>query len=77
MTPYDRAELRSFAHEAIQSMLSYNVEKLEAYFYLTNEIDLCDGSYELQCCIYDTDPIGYERHREFHKKLMEARGAAK
>jgi hypothetical protein len=58
---YEREELRTFAHEAIMHMLSYNVAKMEAYMYLTNEIELMDGSYELQCCIFDNDPIEYIR----------------
>ena len=59
---YDgRMELRSFAHEAIQMMLSYNVRKLEAYEYLTNQIHLMHCSYELQCCIFDQDPVEYIR----------------
>ena len=59
---YDnREELLTFAHEAIMDMLSYNVEKLEAYEYLTNKIHLMNCSYELQCCIFDTDPIEYIR----------------
>lgn len=58
---YDREALLTFAHEAIQSMLSYNVSKIEAYMYLTNKVDLMDTSYELQCCIFDVDPIQYIR----------------
>jgi len=59
---YDnREELLSFAHEAIMEMLSYNVQKLEAYAYLTNKIHLMYCSYELQCCIFDQDPIEYIR----------------
>ena len=59
---YDnREELLSFAHEAIMEMLSYNVQKLEAYAYLTNKIHLMHCSYELQCCIFDQDPIEYIR----------------
>jgi hypothetical protein len=54
-------QLRQFAHEAIMMMLSYNVTKLEAYAYLTNMIHLKDCSYELQCCIFDLDPIEYIR----------------
>jgi hypothetical protein len=77
MTPQEREDLRSFAHDAIQDMLSYNVEKYEAFLYITNEIDLCDATYELQCCIFDNDPVGYLKHREFHNKLMEARSARK
>lgn len=61
MYGYDREDLRSFAHEAIQGMLSYNVSKDEAYMYLTNKINLMDSSYELQCCIFDVDPIQYIR----------------
>jgi len=56
-----REELRSFAHEAIQEMLSYNVQKLEAYMYLTNKLPIMQSSYELQCCIFDLDPIEYIR----------------
>ena len=58
---YEREELIGFAHEAIQMMLSYNVNKYEAYLYLTNEIHLMNTSYELQCCIFDQDPIEYIR----------------
>lgn len=58
---YDRAGLISFAHEALTSMLSYNVDRWEAYLYLTNQIDLMNTSYELQCCIFDNDPIEYIR----------------
>lgn len=57
----DSVELRMFAHEAIMDMLSYNVSKEEAYCYLTNKLNLMDASYELQCCIYDVDPIDYIR----------------
>ena len=63
-----REELRSFAHEAIQDMLSYNVQKVEAYLYLTNKLLIMNASYELQCCIFDQDPIGYIRECD---KLME------
>lgn len=62
----DRAELRSFAHEAIMGMLSYNVSKKEAYLYLTNKLDLMNSSYELQCCIYDLDPVLYIRACEVY-----------
>lgn len=58
---YGRQDLIDFAHEAIADMLSYNVEKLEAYMYLTNKLKLMDSSYELQCCIFDVDPIQYIR----------------
>lgn len=64
MTPLEREELRTFAHDAIQHMLSWNVEKFEAYLYLTNKIELMDASYELQCCIFDNDPILYIRECE-------------
>jgi len=57
----DREELRGFAHEAILMMLSYNVHKGEAYAYLTNQIGIISCSYELQCCIFDQDPIEYIR----------------
>lgn len=57
----DREELRSFAHEAIMEMLSYNVKRLEAYAYLTNKLHLMHCSYELQCCIFDQDPVEYIR----------------
>ena len=56
-----REELRGFAHEAIQMMLSYNVNRYEAYLYLTNALKIMDSSYELQCCIFDLDPIEYIR----------------
>lgn len=71
MTPQEREELRNFAHEAIQDMLSYNVGRWEAYLYLTNKIELMDASYELQCCIFDNDPILYIRECE---KLALQRG---
>ena len=58
---YEREALRSFAHEAIQLMLSYNVSKMEAYLYLTNQIELMDGSYELHCCIFEQDTVQYMR----------------
>ena len=64
-------ELRSFAHAAIQEMLSYNVQKYEAYLYLTNALEIMDSSYELQCCIYDLDPILYIR--ECDKILQECK----
>jgi hypothetical protein len=70
---YDREELRSFAHEAIQCLLSYNVERFEAFLYLTNRLELCMASYELQCAIFDQDSIGYIRHHEMYKKLEESR----
>lgn len=57
----NREELKTIAHEAIMEMLSYNVDKLEAYQYLTNKLHLMYGSYELQCCIYDLDPVEYIR----------------
>jgi hypothetical protein len=62
----DRESLKAFAHEAIQHMLSYNVSKIEAYNYLTNKIELPRCSYELQCCIYDNDPIEYCRKCPFY-----------
>lgn len=58
---YEREELKQFAHEAIMSMLSFNVSKEEAYNYLTNKINLMQCSYELQCCIFYEDPILYIR----------------
>jgi hypothetical protein len=58
---YNRKELISFAHEALAAMLSYNVDRWEAYLYLTNKINLMDSSYELQCCIFDNDPVEYIR----------------
>jgi hypothetical protein len=58
---YERDELLAFAHEAIASMLSYNVKRKEAYAYLTNKVDLMHTSYELQCCIFDVDPLEYIR----------------
>jgi hypothetical protein len=61
-------ELVNFAHEAIMTMLSYNVDKFEAYLYLTNKIDLMVSSYELQCCIFDLDPIQYIRECDKLKK---------
>lgn len=64
----NREELLSFAHEAISVMLSYNVDKREAYEYLTNKIDLIHSSYELQCCIFDQDPISYNRECTVAKK---------
>lgn len=57
----ERSDLLQFAHEAIQEMLSYNVSKGEAYNYLTNKIELMKSSYELQCCIFEQDPILYIR----------------
>jgi hypothetical protein len=74
MLDTERAELRAFAHEAIMDMLSYNVTKLEAYLYLTNKLNLMDSSYELQCCIFDVDPIEYIRECD---KLVLAKGACK
>ena len=65
-----RQELIGFAHEAIQVMLSYNVKKLEAYAYLTNKIHLMNCSYELQCCIFDQDPIEYIRVCDQAQKEM-------
>lgn len=56
-----RSDLLSFAHEATMMMLSYNVKKMEAYEYLTNKRHLMNCSYELQCCIFDQDPIEYIR----------------
>jgi hypothetical protein len=58
---YGRQELIGFAKESIDKMLSYNVRRREAYAYLTNRVDLMDTSYELQCCIFDVDPIEYIR----------------
>jgi len=68
MYGYDREALLSFAHEAIQKMLSYNVSHNEAYMYLTNEIGLMESSYELQCCIFDVDPIQYIRECDSRTK---------
>jgi len=70
-TYFGQEDLRSIAHGAILDMLSYNVSKKEAYKYLTNQIDIIKGSYELQCCIYDLDPILYIR--ECDKVLKECR----
>ena len=62
MSDYDGQDsLRSFAHEAIQTMLSYNVHRYEAYAYLTNKLEIMNSCYELQCCIFDQDPIFYIR----------------
>lgn len=61
MDTLTREELRNFAHEAIQEMLSYNVHRYEAYMYLTNQLNIMDCSYELQCCIFDQDPLWYIR----------------
>lgn len=68
---YEREALMTFAHEAIQEMLSYNVERYEAYLYLTNQLTIMKASYELQCCIFDQDPIGYTR--ECDKAQTECR----
>jgi len=67
----DRLRLKNFAHEAIIDMLSYNVDKFEAYLYLTNKLNLMDASYELQCCIFDVDPTEYIRECD---KLTLERG---
>jgi hypothetical protein len=56
-----RDELLALAHETISIVLSYNVSKEEAYLYITNQVELMKSSYELQCCIYDIDPITYFR----------------
>lgn len=58
---YEREALLSFAQEAIKEMLSYNVHRYEAYLYLTNKLKIMDSSYELQCCIFDQDPVEYIR----------------
>ena len=63
--------LSGFAKEAFHQMLSYNVSRTEAFLYLTNEIEIVRASYELQCCICDTDYIGYIR--ECDKVLSEGR----
>jgi hypothetical protein len=65
-----RDELMGFAKEALDKMLSYNVDKSEAYRYLTNQITLFECSYELQCCIFDVDPIEYVRVCSDQKKKM-------
>jgi len=65
---YEQKELLDFAHQAIQTMLSYNVHKHEAYLYLTNTLKIMDGSYELQCCIFDQDPIEYIRECELYDR---------
>ena len=67
----DREELLVFAHEAIMSMLSYKVDNREAYLYLTNKLDLMDGSYELQCCIFEEDPLTYIRECERLEKMKK------
>lgn len=69
MCYHDREELILFGHEAISSMLSYNVDKYEAYLYLTNQLDLVHASYELQCCIFDEDPITYIRECDRAQKI--------
>lgn len=70
---YGREELKGFAKEAIADMLLYNVSKFEAGLYLTNQIELQNCSYELQCCIYDQDPTEYirvcDRLKEKQNKL--------
>lgn len=63
--------LSGFAKEAFENMLSYNVSKTEAVLYLTNEIEIVCASYELQCCICDTDYIGYSR--ECDKAMNEGK----
>ena len=68
MYGYEREALLNFAHEAIQKMLSYNVHRHEAYLYLTNALNIIDASYELQCCIFDTDPIEYIRECDKHRR---------
>jgi hypothetical protein len=67
-----REELLTFAKEAIKDMLSYNVHRHEAYKYLTNKLHLIQCSYELQCCIFDQDPIEYIRRcEEWNKKKVK------
>lgn len=66
---FGREELVEFAHEAILDMLSYNVDRYEAYAYLTNKKHLMNCSYELQCCIFDSDPIEYMRACDEAKRL--------
>ena len=69
---YDNREaLLSFASEAIADMLSYNVDKYEAYLYLTNAVEITNCSYELQCCIFDQDPIEYIRECDKKQKKGE------
>lgn len=68
---YERDQLIAFGHEAIAVMLSYNVHRYEAYLYLTNKLPIMQSSYELQCCIFDQDPIEYIR--ECDKAQQECR----
>lgn len=63
-----KEDLKSFADEVVDTMLSYNVSRTEAYLYLTNQIDLMDGSYELHCCVFDLDPIQYIRECDLRMK---------
>jgi len=71
---FERNELLTFAHDAIQDMLSYNVDKNEAYLYLTNAIKIMECSYELQCCIFDQDPIEYIRECDKMQKDVTCAG---
>ena len=50
-------------------MKSYGVEPWEIRSYLRNETILCESSYELQCCIFDSDPVEY--YRQFEKTKDE------
>jgi hypothetical protein len=69
-----REELLSFAKEAIAEMLSYNVHRYEAYLYLTNQLEIINASYELQCCIFDQDPIEYIRKCDQACELAKKEG---
>lgn len=70
---YEREALLEFAGEAIKAMLSYNVHRHEAYLYLTNQLEIMHSSYELQCCIFDQDPIEYIRECDKAQARQECR----
>jgi len=57
-------EMKDFApfeKEVIEIMLGYGVSIPEAILYLKNDIELKNGSKELQQCVKDLDPIQYQR----------------
>jgi len=50
-----------FVNETVDIVCSYNVDKREIFEYLYMGKNISQCSYEMQCAIFDLDPIGYTR----------------
>ena len=51
--------LRVKDRATIEFLQSYNVDLIDIYKYFYGKTLLCDLPYELQCAVFDNDPVGY------------------